>query len=128
MGKSCTKAHSAEELQEWIQRVKVAAKKKKQALKDGLLSYQDRLLAEYQTCSNEVFIVSYGVGAHWFCASREAACVRAGGQHTARCPNRDAERGVVSLLLHSFRDGNPRACSDTWPHCSAEGPFIPQGC
>ncbi|XP_065501995.1 3'-5' exoribonuclease HELZ2 [Caloenas nicobarica] len=58
MGKSCTKAHSAEELQEWIQRVKVAAKKKKQALKDGLLSYQDRLLAEYQTCSNEVFIMA----------------------------------------------------------------------
>ncbi|KFP83085.1 Helicase with zinc finger domain 2, partial [Acanthisitta chloris] len=58
MGKSCTKAHSKEELQEWIQRVKVAAKKKKQALKDGLLSYQDRLIAEYQTCSNEVLIMA----------------------------------------------------------------------
>ncbi|NXC46137.1 HELZ2 Helicase, partial [Penelope pileata] len=58
MGDSCTKAHSSEELQEWIQRVKVAAKKKKQAMKDGLLSYQDRLIAEYQTCSNEVLIMS----------------------------------------------------------------------
>ncbi|NWT03462.1 HELZ2 Helicase, partial [Mionectes macconnelli] len=58
MGNSCTKAHSKEELQEWIQRVKVAAKKKKQALKDGLLSYQDRLIAEYRTCSNEVLIMS----------------------------------------------------------------------
>ncbi|NXX99582.1 HELZ2 Helicase, partial [Centropus bengalensis] len=58
MGSSCTKAHSTEELQEWIQRVKVAAKKKKQALKEGLLSYQDRLRAEYQTCSNEVLIMS----------------------------------------------------------------------
>ncbi|NWV61444.1 HELZ2 Helicase, partial [Malurus elegans] len=58
MGNSCTKAHSEEELQEWIQRVKVSAKKKKQALKDGLLSYQDRLLAEYRTCSNEVLIMS----------------------------------------------------------------------
>ncbi|XP_025971845.2 3'-5' exoribonuclease HELZ2 [Dromaius novaehollandiae] len=57
-GDSCTKAHSAEELQEWIQRVKVAVRKKKQALKDGLLSYQDRLIAEYQKCSNEVFIMA----------------------------------------------------------------------
>ncbi|NXF32029.1 HELZ2 Helicase, partial [Nyctibius bracteatus] len=58
MGNSCTKAHSAEELQEWIQRVKVDVKKKKQALKEGLLSYQDRLIAEYRTCSNEVLIMA----------------------------------------------------------------------
>ncbi|XP_069727596.1 3'-5' exoribonuclease HELZ2 [Phaenicophaeus curvirostris] len=58
MGNSCTKAHSNEELQEWIQRVKVAVKKKKQALKEGLLSYQDRLITEYRTCSNEVLIMS----------------------------------------------------------------------
>ncbi|NWU70963.1 HELZ2 Helicase, partial [Pterocles burchelli] len=68
MGKRCTKAHSAEELQEWIQRVKVAVKKKKQALKEGLLSYQDRLLAEYQTCSNEVLIMAEQVeGARVVC-------------------------------------------------------------
>ncbi|KAM9260614.1 LOW QUALITY PROTEIN: 3'-5' exoribonuclease HELZ2 [Cariama cristata] len=58
MGSSCTKAHSTEELQEWIQRVKAAVKKKKQALKEGLLSYQDRLIAEYRRCSNEVLIMS----------------------------------------------------------------------
>ncbi|NWQ88201.1 HELZ2 Helicase, partial [Burhinus bistriatus] len=58
MGNSCTKAHSTEELQEWIQRVKAAMKKKKQALKEGLLSYQDRLIAEYRTCSNEVLIMA----------------------------------------------------------------------
>ncbi|NXJ89671.1 HELZ2 Helicase, partial [Corythaixoides concolor] len=58
MGSSCTKAHSTEELQEWIQRVKVAVKKKKQARKEGLLSYQDRLIAEYRTCSNEVLIMA----------------------------------------------------------------------
>lgn len=62
MGNSCTKAHSVEELQEWIQRVKVAVKKKKQALKEGLLSYQDRLIAEYKTCASEVLIVSCGQG------------------------------------------------------------------
>ncbi|KFR04998.1 Helicase with zinc finger domain 2, partial [Opisthocomus hoazin] len=61
MGSSCTKAHSAEELQEWIQRMKVAVRKKKQALKEGLLSYQDRLIAEYQTCSNEVLIMAEDV-------------------------------------------------------------------
>ncbi|XP_072734950.1 3'-5' exoribonuclease HELZ2 isoform X1 [Ciconia boyciana] len=58
MENSCTKAHSPEELQEWIQRVKVAMKKKKQALKEGLLSYQDRLIAEYRKCSNEVLIMA----------------------------------------------------------------------
>ncbi|KAF1556345.1 Helicase with zinc finger domain 2, partial [Eudyptula albosignata] len=58
MGNSCTKAHSTEELQEWIQRVKTAVKKKKQALKEGLLSYQDRLIAEYRMCSNEVLIMA----------------------------------------------------------------------
>ncbi|NXF12031.1 HELZ2 Helicase, partial [Smithornis capensis] len=68
MGNSCTKAHSKEELQEWIQRVKIAVKKKKQALKDGLVSYQDRLIDEYQTCSNEVFIMSENVvGARVVC-------------------------------------------------------------
>uniref|UniRef100_A0A669PFN7 Helicase with zinc finger 2 n=1 Tax=Phasianus colchicus TaxID=9054 RepID=A0A669PFN7_PHACC len=61
MGDSCTKAHSNEELQEWIQRMKVVAKKKKQAIKEGLVSYQDRLIAEYQTCSNEVLIISEDV-------------------------------------------------------------------
>ncbi|NXS57031.1 HELZ2 Helicase, partial [Brachypteracias leptosomus] len=58
MGNSCTKAHSAEELQEWIQRVRVKVKKKKQALKEGLVSYQDRLIAEYRSCSNEVLIMA----------------------------------------------------------------------
>ncbi|NXK92539.1 HELZ2 Helicase, partial [Formicarius rufipectus] len=68
MGNSCTKAHSKEELQEWIQRMKVAVKKKKQALKEGLLSYQDRLIAEYRTCSNEVLIMSeHVVGARVVC-------------------------------------------------------------
>ncbi|XP_071429110.1 3'-5' exoribonuclease HELZ2 [Pithys albifrons albifrons] len=68
MGNSCTKAHSKEELQEWIQRVKIAVKKKKQALKDGLLSYQDRLIDEYRKCSNEVLIMSENVaGARVVC-------------------------------------------------------------
>ncbi|XP_050774200.1 helicase with zinc finger domain 2 isoform X1 [Gopherus flavomarginatus] len=57
-GERCTKAHSMEELQEWIQRAKAAERNKKSARRDGLLSYQDRLIAEYKECRNEVFILS----------------------------------------------------------------------
>uniref|UniRef100_A0A8C8R7D6 Helicase with zinc finger 2 n=1 Tax=Pelusios castaneus TaxID=367368 RepID=A0A8C8R7D6_9SAUR len=53
-GVHCTKAHSMEELQEWVQRAKATERSKKSAKKDGLLSYQDRLIAEYQECSNEI--------------------------------------------------------------------------
>lgn len=122
MGNSCTKAHSAEELQEWIQRVKVAVKKKKQALKEGLLSYQDRLIAEYRTCSNEVLIVSHGRqggNALLWRMARSLLCKSLGTEPAAHLPNGDAERGVASSFLHPFRDGNPRACSGypTAPLC-----------
>lgn len=114
MGDSCTKAHSAEELQEWIQRVKVAVKKKKQALKEGLLSYQDRLVAEYRTCSNEVLIVSggrQGGNALVRRIARSLSCKSLGKEPTAHLSNGDAERVVASPFLHPFGDGNPRACS-----------------
>uniref|UniRef100_K7G1I5 Helicase with zinc finger 2 n=1 Tax=Pelodiscus sinensis TaxID=13735 RepID=K7G1I5_PELSI len=58
LGDGCTQAHSVEELQEWIQRAKAAERSRKSALRDGLLSYQDRLIAEYQECRNEIFILS----------------------------------------------------------------------
>lgn len=65
-GKRCTKAHSVEELQEWIQRAKAAERNRKSAKRDGLLSYQDRLVAEYKECRNEVFIVRpHLLGGHW---------------------------------------------------------------
>ncbi|XP_054835850.1 LOW QUALITY PROTEIN: helicase with zinc finger domain 2 [Eublepharis macularius] len=57
-GQDCTKAHSTEELEEWIQRAKVAEKNKESAREGGLLSYQDRLLAEYRQSHNEVLIIS----------------------------------------------------------------------
>uniref|UniRef100_A0A674HYP0 Helicase with zinc finger 2 n=1 Tax=Terrapene triunguis TaxID=2587831 RepID=A0A674HYP0_9SAUR len=53
-GERCTKAHSVEELQEWIQRAKTVERNKKSAKRDGLLSYQDRLIAEYKECRNEL--------------------------------------------------------------------------
>ncbi|KAG8131408.1 hypothetical protein E2320_009348, partial [Naja naja] len=55
-GQDCAKAHSVQELEEWIQRAKIAERKKKAAKQDGLLAYQDRLIAEYQTSHNEVLI------------------------------------------------------------------------
>uniref|UniRef100_H9GHU7 Helicase with zinc finger 2 n=1 Tax=Anolis carolinensis TaxID=28377 RepID=H9GHU7_ANOCA len=57
-GEDCAKAHSQEELAEWIQRANIAETNKRSAKEDGLLSYQDRLLAEYQESHNEVFIIS----------------------------------------------------------------------
>ncbi|XP_061486900.1 helicase with zinc finger domain 2 [Rhineura floridana] len=57
-GEDCIKAHSSEELEEWIQRAKVSEKNKRSAKQDGLLSYQDRLVAEYQESHNEVLIIS----------------------------------------------------------------------
>ncbi|XP_063152940.1 3'-5' exoribonuclease HELZ2 [Candoia aspera] len=60
-GQDCAMAHSVKELEEWIQRAKIAEKKKKTAKQEGLLAYQDRLIAEYQTSRNEVLIISEAV-------------------------------------------------------------------
>uniref|UniRef100_A0A670ZAP2 C3H1-type domain-containing protein n=1 Tax=Pseudonaja textilis TaxID=8673 RepID=A0A670ZAP2_PSETE len=60
-GQDCARAHSVQELEEWIQRAKIAERKKKVAKQDGLLAYQDRLIAEYQTSHNEVLIISEAV-------------------------------------------------------------------
>ncbi|XP_064420251.1 3'-5' exoribonuclease HELZ2 [Latimeria chalumnae] len=55
---NCTGAHSREELEEWITRSKVTQRKRRAARQDGLLSYQQRLVDEYQNCSNEVLVMS----------------------------------------------------------------------
>ncbi|XP_012510035.1 PREDICTED: helicase with zinc finger domain 2 isoform X2 [Propithecus coquereli] len=47
-GDVCTKAHSAQELQEWVQRVQAAELREQAAWRDGLVPYQVRLLAEYE--------------------------------------------------------------------------------
>ncbi|XP_072852771.2 3'-5' exoribonuclease HELZ2 [Pogona vitticeps] len=68
-GQDCTKAHSPEELEEWIQRAKAAEKNRRFAKQDGLLAYQDRLIAEYQESRNEVLIISEEVeGVNVTCA------------------------------------------------------------
>nr|XP_010599440.2 helicase with zinc finger domain 2 isoform X3 [Loxodonta africana] len=60
-GDACTKAHSAQELQEWVQRVQAAELQVQAAWQEGLVSYQARLLAEYQRSSSEVLVVSMTV-------------------------------------------------------------------
>ncbi|XP_038605944.1 helicase with zinc finger domain 2 [Tachyglossus aculeatus] len=57
-GTGCTQAHSPEELQEWIQRAQATRTKAESARQDGLLSYSDRLIFDYQHCSNEVLVIS----------------------------------------------------------------------
>uniref|UniRef100_A0A7N4PXB7 Helicase with zinc finger 2 n=1 Tax=Sarcophilus harrisii TaxID=9305 RepID=A0A7N4PXB7_SARHA len=60
-GNGCTQAHSQEELQEWIMRAQAAQMREESARQDGLLSYQDRLLHEYQHCHNEIQVMSESI-------------------------------------------------------------------
>uniref|UniRef100_A0A2I3NI64 3'-5' exoribonuclease HELZ2 n=1 Tax=Papio anubis TaxID=9555 RepID=A0A2I3NI64_PAPAN len=57
-GDACTKAHSAQELQEWIQRRRAVELRGQAAWQDGLVPYQERLLAEYQRSSSEVLVLT----------------------------------------------------------------------
>ncbi|XP_044156197.1 helicase with zinc finger domain 2 [Bufo gargarizans] len=57
-GIACPKAHSQEELQEWILRVKVTRRNKQLVEEEGLQSYQDRLVQEYQLYSSEIEVLS----------------------------------------------------------------------
>ncbi|KAK7915419.1 hypothetical protein WMY93_011180 [Mugilogobius chulae] len=57
-GKSCPKAHSKEELQEWLMRTEEADKIRQNIEDQGLMSYNEKLLQEYRSSSNEVHIMS----------------------------------------------------------------------
>ncbi|XP_030888900.1 helicase with zinc finger domain 2 isoform X2 [Leptonychotes weddellii] len=57
-GDVCTKAHSEQELQEWIQRAQTLKLREQAAWQEGLVSYQARLLAEYQHSRSEVLVVA----------------------------------------------------------------------
>lgn len=57
-GDVCTKAHSEQELQEWMRRVQTVKMREKAAWEEGLVPYQARLLAEYQGSTTEVLVVS----------------------------------------------------------------------
>ncbi|CAH6776633.1 Helz2 [Phodopus roborovskii] len=57
-GDVCIKAHSAQELQEWVQRARAMELREQAAWQDGLVSYQARLLAEYRRSSKEVLVMA----------------------------------------------------------------------
>lgn len=57
-GDVCIKAHSKQELEEWIQRAQAMELREQAAWQDGLVSYQARLLAEYQCSSKEVLVMA----------------------------------------------------------------------
>ncbi|KAM5178909.1 3'-5' exoribonuclease HELZ2 isoform 3-T3 [Callospermophilus lateralis] len=57
-GDICTKAHSAQELQEWVQRAQALRLREQEAWKDGLMPYRAQLLAEYQHSSSEVLVLA----------------------------------------------------------------------
>lgn len=57
-GSKCPKAHSMEELQEWMMRAAEEEEIRHNIQAQGLMSYNDMLLEEYKNSSNEVYIVS----------------------------------------------------------------------
>ncbi|XP_074066341.1 3'-5' exoribonuclease HELZ2-like [Macrotis lagotis] len=60
-GDGCTKAHSLEELQEWILRTLTLQMREDSAWKHGLLFFQDQFFHEYQDSGNEVLVKSRSV-------------------------------------------------------------------
>ncbi|CAN2389921.1 Helicase with zinc finger [Pristimantis euphronides] len=60
-GNACQKAHSQQELQEWILRVKVTRRNRQLVEEEGLQSYQDRLVQEYQLCSSEMEVLAENI-------------------------------------------------------------------
>ncbi|XP_078275149.1 3'-5' exoribonuclease HELZ2 [Rhinoraja longicauda] len=58
LGDNCNYAHTREELEEWLTRSKIGQNQQKEAEKQGLISFRDRLLEEYRNCGNEVLIMT----------------------------------------------------------------------
>ncbi|XP_045931109.1 helicase with zinc finger domain 2-like [Micropterus dolomieu] len=57
-GNKCPKAHSEEELQEWMMRAAEEKEIRHNIGAQGLMCYNERLLEEYKNSSNEVYIIS----------------------------------------------------------------------
>ncbi|XP_035517753.1 helicase with zinc finger domain 2-like [Morone saxatilis] len=57
-GNKCPKAHSVEELKEWMMRAEEEKEIRQNIEAQGLMSYNERLLEEYKNSSNEVYIIS----------------------------------------------------------------------
>ncbi|XP_028380842.2 LOW QUALITY PROTEIN: helicase with zinc finger domain 2 [Phyllostomus discolor] len=57
-GAVCTKAHSEQELQEWRRRARMVEQREQAAFQEGLMPYRERLLAEYQSSSEEILVLA----------------------------------------------------------------------
>ncbi|XP_073463467.1 3'-5' exoribonuclease HELZ2 [Aquarana catesbeiana] len=57
-GEGCGNAHSQEELEEWILRVKVSRRNRQVVEEEGLLSYRDQLLQEFHQSSSDMPVLS----------------------------------------------------------------------
>uniref|UniRef100_A0A8C7TZ81 Uncharacterized protein n=1 Tax=Oncorhynchus mykiss TaxID=8022 RepID=A0A8C7TZ81_ONCMY len=57
-GTNCVKAHSVEELEEWLMRAEEDKVMRRNIKAQGLMSYREHLLEEYRQSSNEVQIIS----------------------------------------------------------------------
>lgn len=57
-GVNCVKAHSVEELAEWLMQTKEKSEMRQNIEAQGLMSYTESLLEEYRHSGNEVHIVS----------------------------------------------------------------------
>ncbi|XP_056129591.1 helicase with zinc finger domain 2 isoform X2 [Lampris incognitus] len=57
-GEFCLKAHSVEELKEWLMRAKEEKEIRKNIDAQGLMPYCDKFLVEYQNHSNKEYIIS----------------------------------------------------------------------
>uniref|UniRef100_A0A3B3ZZZ7 C3H1-type domain-containing protein n=1 Tax=Periophthalmus magnuspinnatus TaxID=409849 RepID=A0A3B3ZZZ7_9GOBI len=57
-GRNCPKAHSEEELKEWMMRTEEVDEIRQNLEAQGLMSYNEILLQEYRSSSNEVHIMS----------------------------------------------------------------------
>ena len=57
-GNSCPKAHSVEELEEWLMRAREQQEIRLNIEAQGFMPYGEKLLEEYRNSSNEVYVVS----------------------------------------------------------------------
>nr|XP_006639522.1 PREDICTED: helicase with zinc finger domain 2-like isoform X1 [Lepisosteus oculatus] len=118
-GDSCVYAHSVEEREEWFMRTKEAREKRRTLEEQGLLSYQDLLLKEYRSSSNEVHIMSDQVDDVHITCDKELSlsCERADTELKWKFHLR-TERPLVHVALLKHEQGAVFTLGDIGP----EGP------
>uniref|UniRef100_A0A8I4A053 Uncharacterized protein n=1 Tax=Callithrix jacchus TaxID=9483 RepID=A0A8I4A053_CALJA len=112
-GDACTKAHSAQELQEWVQSAQAAELRGQSAWQDGLVSYQERLLAEYQCSSSEVLVLAETLE---------------GVRVTCSQPLRHQAQERKTQYSWTFAVHSESSATAAWPWTPSRQPTIGRGC